>query len=108
MCNLHLPARYPSIPPPPSLRLKREKQRNKSKEDKRGLFLAYRETIPLSFSSMVELGSPVLETTQEHMQNLVSQEYITTAELTTYHVSVDLALPTPGAGYVMACSAFYE
>jgi hypothetical protein len=50
----------------------------------------------------------VLETMQEHLQNLVSQGYMTTAELATCRVLADPAFHTPGAGYVKACLAFYE
>jgi hypothetical protein len=57
---------------------------------------------------MAELGWPVLEITQEHLQNLVSHGYMTAVELATYRVLVDPALPAPGAGYVVACLAFYE
>jgi hypothetical protein len=57
---------------------------------------------------MAELAWPVLETMQEHLQNLVSQGYMLVAELATYHVPADPAFPTPWAGYVVACSAFYE
>jgi hypothetical protein len=57
---------------------------------------------------MAELAWPMLETTQEHLQNLVSQGYMLVAELATYRVPADPAFPTPWAGYVVACSAFYE
>jgi hypothetical protein len=57
---------------------------------------------------MAELVWPVLETMQEHMQNLASQRYMTSAELATCHVPMAPAFPAPGEGYVMACSAFYE
>jgi hypothetical protein len=46
---------------------------------------------------MAELGWTTLVVTQEHLQNLASQAYMTAAELATYHVHQD---PT--------CMAFYE
>jgi hypothetical protein len=48
------------------------------------------------------------EVMQEHLQNLVSQGYMTVTELTTCCVpeaSVSLSL---SGGYVMACMTFYE
>jgi hypothetical protein len=56
---------------------------------------------------MVESSWSVLEVRQEHLQNLVSQGYMTTAELATCRVPEDPAYPTPAGGYVMACAAFY-
>jgi hypothetical protein len=46
---------------------------------------------------MAELGWPMLETTQEHLQNLVSQGYMTTAELATI-VFLRILLSHPGGG----------
>jgi hypothetical protein len=47
--NLHPPARYPSVPLPPSLWLKRGKNRETDmKESKSGSFLAYKEVVSLS------------------------------------------------------------
>jgi hypothetical protein len=57
---------------------------------------------------MVELGWPTSEVTQEHMQNLVSYGYMTTAELATFRVPNDPASPPPMGGYVMVCVVFYE
>jgi hypothetical protein len=57
---------------------------------------------------MVELCWPVLETTYEHLQNLVSQGYMRVAELATFHVPADPTFPAPGVGYVMACSTVYK
>jgi hypothetical protein len=57
---------------------------------------------------MAESGWPMSEVTQEHQQNLVSQEYMTMTELATYRVPEDPASPTPVGGYVMACMVFYE
>jgi hypothetical protein len=57
---------------------------------------------------MVELGWIMSEVTQEHLQNLVSQAYMTAMELTTCRVPDDPASPVPVEGYVMACMTFYE
>jgi hypothetical protein len=42
---------------------------------------------------MAELGWPASKVTQEHLQNLVSQGYMTVAELATYHVPKDPTFP---------------
>jgi hypothetical protein len=48
-------------------------------------------------------------TTQEHLQNLVSQGCMTVTELATCHVLADPASPVPVVGgYVVACSEFYK
>jgi hypothetical protein len=57
---------------------------------------------------MAELGWLTLEVTQEHLQNLISQGYMTVAELATCRVPKDLAFPIPVEGYVMVCTMFYE
>jgi hypothetical protein len=57
---------------------------------------------------MVELGWTMLEVTQEHQQNLMSQGYMTAVELATYRVSEDPTSPAPAGGYVVACVVFYE
>jgi hypothetical protein len=44
---------------------------------------------------MAELGLPVSEVTQEHMQNLMSQGYMTAAELATCHMPEDPLSPVP-------------
>jgi hypothetical protein len=44
----------------------------------------------------------------EHWQNLVSQKYMTTAELITCRVPEDPASPVPVGGYIVACMTFYE
>jgi hypothetical protein len=44
---------------------------------------------------MAELGWAVSEVTQEHLQNLVSQGYMTAAELATCCVSEDAGSPAP-------------
>jgi hypothetical protein len=57
---------------------------------------------------MVELGWTASAVTQEHMQNLVTQGYMTVVELATCHMPEDLATPVQVGGYVVACAAFYE
>jgi hypothetical protein len=57
---------------------------------------------------MVELGWTASEVTQEHLQNLMSQGYMTTAELATCCVAEDPTSLALSEGYVMACVAFYE
>jgi hypothetical protein len=57
---------------------------------------------------MAELVWTALEVMQEHMQNLMSQGYLTAVELGTCHVSEDPVSPTPMGGYVMACATFCE
>jgi hypothetical protein len=42
------------------------------------------------------------------MQNLVSQGFMTAADLTTSHMPEDPASPVPVRGYIMACAAYYE
>jgi hypothetical protein len=50
------------------------------------------------FGSMTETSWPASETTQEHLQNLKSQGYMTAAELATYRVLADPATPSPMGG----------
>jgi hypothetical protein len=57
---------------------------------------------------MAELGWPMSEVTQEHLQNLVSQGYMAAVELATHCVPEDSASPAPVRGYVVACMALYE
>jgi hypothetical protein len=57
---------------------------------------------------MAELSWSVLEVTQEHQQNLMSQGYMTTVKLATYRVPDDPASPAPTGGYVVVCMAFYK
>jgi hypothetical protein len=57
---------------------------------------------------MAELSWPASEVTQEHLQNLISQGYMTAMELATYLVPEDPASPTPAGGYIVACMTFYE
>jgi hypothetical protein len=57
---------------------------------------------------MAELGWTRSEVTQEHLQNLMSQGYMTIVELATCRVFEDLVSPAPVGGYVMACVALYK
>jgi hypothetical protein len=59
---------------------------------------------------MAELGWSASEATQENLQNLLNQGYMTAVELTTCRVPEDPASPVPtgGGGYVIAYMAFYE
>jgi hypothetical protein len=45
---------------------------------------------------------------QEHLQNLISQWYMTAAELAICCVPEDSASPAPVGGYIVACVMFYE
>jgi hypothetical protein len=56
----------------------------------------------------VESGWPTSEVMQEHLQNLVSQGYMTVAELATCHVPKDPASLALAGRYVMACVEFYR
>jgi hypothetical protein len=55
-----------------------------------------------------ESSWPASKVMQEHMQNLVSQGYMTAAEFATCLVPVDHASPAPMRRCVMVCVAFYE
>jgi hypothetical protein len=46
--------------------------------------------------------------TQEHLQNLMSHEYMTAVELATCHVPDGPACSAPMGGYVVVCVVFYE
>jgi hypothetical protein len=50
---------------------------------------------------MVELGWPMSDITAEHLQNLVSQGYMSGVELATCHVPADPTSPAPVVGYVV-------
>jgi hypothetical protein len=60
----------------------------------------------LPFYTMAELGWIAMEVTKEHLQNLVSQGYMTVAELMTCRVPEDPASPILARGYIVACAAF--
>jgi hypothetical protein len=72
------------------------------KENKRGSFQLIGRLSFFPFSSKAKLDWHAPVVTREHLQNLVSQGYMTTAELATYRVPTDPASPTPAAGYVVA------
>jgi hypothetical protein len=55
----------------------------------------------IPFNSMVELGWPMSDITAEHLQNLVSQGYMSGVELATCHVPADPTSPAPVVGYVV-------
>jgi hypothetical protein len=57
---------------------------------------------------MAESSWPTSKVTQEHLQNLMSQGYMTMMELATCCVHEDHASLVPTGGYVMACGAFHE
>jgi hypothetical protein len=57
---------------------------------------------------MAKSGWPTSEVTQEHLQNLVSQGYMTVAELDTCRGTKDPTSPAPAGGYIVSCVAFYE
>jgi hypothetical protein len=50
----------------------------------------------------------MLETMQEHQQNLVGQGYMIAVELATCCVPADPAFPATRVRYVVVCSTFYE
>jgi hypothetical protein len=52
---------------------------------------------------MAELGWTMSEVTQVHLQSLVSQGYMTAAELATCRMPEDPVSPVQAGGYVMAC-----
>jgi hypothetical protein len=57
---------------------------------------------------MAELSWPASEARQEHLQNLMSQVYITVVELATCHVPEDPASLVLVGGYIVACAVSYE
>jgi hypothetical protein len=57
---------------------------------------------------MAELGWSASEVMQDHLQNLMSQGYMTASEHATCHVPEDPASHVYTGEYVMACAAFYE
>jgi hypothetical protein len=57
---------------------------------------------------MTELGWSVSDVTQEHLQNLINQGYMTSTELATCRVPEDLVFPGPAGGYIVVCAAFYK
>jgi hypothetical protein len=89
---------------------KRENREIDLKESKkRGSFFAYKGKMSLfPFESMAELGWPTSEIMTKHLQNLVSQGYMSAVELATCHVPAAPMSPSPVVGYVVACSSFYK
>jgi hypothetical protein len=88
---------------------KRERENRETYLERlRGSSLAYGESFLFPLGTMAKSDWPASEITQEHLQNLVSQKYMTTVELATCCVPVDPASPAPIEGYVVACLAFYE
>jgi hypothetical protein len=57
---------------------------------------------------MAVLGWTASKVMQEHLQNLMTQEYTTVAELVACHVPEDSASPVLAGGCIVACVAFYE
>jgi hypothetical protein len=55
---------------------------------------------------MAESGWTTSLVMKEHLQNLVSQGYMTAVELATCHVPKDPAPPASTGGYVVACAVF--
>jgi hypothetical protein len=49
-----------------------------------------------------------LEVMQEHLQNLVSQRFMTTVELAACRMPEDSASPMLAGGYIVTCVVFYE
>jgi hypothetical protein len=62
----------------------------------------------LPSQSMAEQGWTPSEVTLVHLQDLMSQRFMTMAELATCCVPEDPASPTLVEGYVVAFTAFYE
>jgi hypothetical protein len=54
-----------------------------------------------SFGTMAVFSLLALEVTQEHLQNLMSQGYMTAAELVTYRVLEDPASPIMAGVYMI-------
>jgi hypothetical protein len=57
---------------------------------------------------MAESSWPASEVTQEHLQNLVSEEYVIAAEFATCLGPMYPVSPALVKGYVIVCAAFYE
>jgi hypothetical protein len=91
----------------PTAEKKEENKEIDLKENKRGL-LSLQGASLFPFFSMAESGWPASEITQEHLQNLVRQGYMTTTELATCRVPTDPTSPVPVGGYIIVCSMLYE
>jgi hypothetical protein len=57
---------------------------------------------------MAEHGWTPLDVAQAHLQDLLSQGFMTAMKLATCHVPENSASPAPVEGYVVAFAAFYE
>jgi hypothetical protein len=57
---------------------------------------------------MAESGWPTLGVTREHLQNLISKQYMIVVDCASYLVPVDLASPALARGYIVVCAVFYE
>jgi hypothetical protein len=76
---------------------KRNKRETNLKKT-RGVFLAYMEIIPLSFSAMAELVWPVLETMQEHMQKSSKSKVYDSGGISYLSCSYGSGFPCPEGG----------
>jgi hypothetical protein len=57
---------------------------------------------------MAESSWPTSGVTQEHLQNLTNQGYMTVEELGTCCVPKDPASPTPVGDYDVVCMTFFQ
>jgi hypothetical protein len=78
--------------PLPSLHLKRKRDRENISKKRREL-LGLQGVVSPSFGTMARFGLLASEVMQEHLQNLMSQGYMTAAELVTCRVLEDPASP---------------
>jgi hypothetical protein len=62
----------------------------------------------LPSKTMVEQGWSLSEVMQAHLQDLMSQGFMTTAKLASCRLPEDPTSPMPAGGYVVACATFYE
>jgi hypothetical protein len=97
---------------PPFLHLlhygRKERANRDRSEETRESCWAYEELSLFPFCSMAESSWPASAIMQEHLQNLISQWYMTATELAICCVPEDSASPAPVGGYIMACVMFYE
>jgi hypothetical protein len=93
--------------PPPSLRLKRKRHRETDLENRRELLSLLGVAFP-SLSNHGGVGWSTSEVTQEHLQNLVCQGYMTAVELMTCRMPEDPISIVLTGGYVVSCVVFYE
>jgi hypothetical protein len=100
--NLRPLAQPPIVSSPPSLRLKRKRGREIDPENRGESSWAYMVWLLLPFQTMAEQGWIPSEVTQAHLQDLMSQGFMTAVELATCHVPEDPASPASAGGYVVA------